>query len=88
MLQQQPPAQQNTAQQSTSADITERLRKIRRAAALKSMLGGAAFCGFGVVATALSQSLAHPGSTYTIYVGAILIGGLAAVLGFFRWLGA
>ena len=64
--------------------VTDEAIKFRQAEARRSMLYGALWCVGGLLFSYVMYSLAKPGETYTVAMGAIVFGGWQVVKGFFR----
>ena len=62
--------------------VVEQLVAAKKAAAQRSMLYGALWCGGGLLFTAFTYAAAEPGGTYMVATGAILVGAYQCIRGF------
>jgi uncharacterized membrane protein len=64
----------------TKIELTQEQKEANRTAGLVKILIGGVVCILGIIATNASYSAASPGGNYTLFYGAIIMGGL-----FFLW---
>jgi hypothetical protein len=61
-------------------------RNTQNSSARNQMISGLVIAIIGICATMISYNMANPGGKFTVWGGAIIIGVLNIIIGFFRWI--